>query len=114
MIVAVVFVVAVHVGACGADPEPPSSGEQPDSVIELEIFDGELVDGPVRRRVPLGGSVTINVTGNTNEVVHVHGYDLFLKPVNGEGALGFDALIPGRFEIELEGTGRLLAELTVS
>ena len=40
------------------------------------------------------------VEGNTDEQVHVHGYDLYIEP-EGPGVLEFDALIPGRFEVEL-------------
>ena len=53
------------------------------------------------------------VEGNTDEQVHVHGYDLYIEP-EGPAALEFDALIPGRFEVELEQSGQLLIELTVS
>ena len=45
--------------------------------------------------------------------MHVHGYDLYIEP-EGPTTLEFDALIPGRFEVELEQSGQLLIELTVS
>jgi len=53
------------------------------------------------------------VEGSTDEQVHVHGYDLYIEP-EGPGVLEFDALIPGRFEVELEQSGQLLIELTIS
>ena len=45
--------------------------------------------------------------------MHVHGYDLYIEPED-PATLEFDALIPGRFEVELEQSGQLLIELTVS
>lgn len=103
------FAVLVLAGACGDDGtnEPGVSSD-----IVLKFDDGALVGGVRREAVDLGSSVTFVVEGDLREQIHVHGYDLYVEP--GDSTLVFDALIPGRFEIELETSGQLLVELTVS
>ena len=97
--------------ACGGGDGGTVSAE--DEII-LEFDDeGGLVGGVRRESVDLGAKVTMIVEGNTDEQVHVHGYELYIEP-GGPSALKCDALIPGRFEVELEQSGRLLIELTVS
>ena len=97
--------------ACGGGDGGAVSAE--DEII-LEFDDeGGLVGGIRRESVDLGAKVTMIVEGNTDEQVHVHGYDLCIEP-DGPATLEFDALIPGRFEVELEQSGQLLIELTVS
>ncbi len=115
---AVLFAAAVAaavIAGCGSD-SVPADGEAAsgDAVLVFEIVGGEPVSGVQREAVSLGDSVTVEVSGDSDDQVHVHGYDLFVDLTDGEGTLTFDALIPGRFEIELEATGRLIAELTVS
>ena len=58
--------------------------------------------------------MTIRVSGNSTDHVHIHGYDLFLHLENGAGELAFVADIPGVFEIELEEAGIVLVQLEVS
>ena len=100
----------VLLASCGGDGGAVSSEDE----IILEFGDeGGLVGGVRRESVDLGAKVTMIVEGSTDEQVHVHGYDLYIEP-GGPGALEFDALIPGRFEVELEQSGQLLIELTVS
>ena len=100
----------VLLASCGGDGGAVSSEDE----IILEFGDeGGLVGGVRRESVDLGAKVTMIIEGSTDEQVHVHGYDLYIEP-GGPGALEFDALIPGRFEVELEQSGQLLIELTVS
>ncbi len=88
---------------------PPSG-----TVIELEITDGKLEGGARREAASLGEEVTVRVSGNSADHVHVHGYDLFLHLEDGAGELAFVADIPGVFEIELEEAGIVLVQLEVS
>ena len=107
--IAVAALVAL-LASCSGDGGAVSSEDE----IILEFGDeGGLVGGVRRESVDLGAKVTMIVEGNTDEQVHVHGYDLYIEP-EGPGVLEFDALIPGRFEVELEQSGQLLIELTVS
>ena len=104
-LIAVAALVAV-VAACSGGGAVSSEDE-----IILEFGDeGGLVGGVRRESVDLGAKVTMIVEGNTDEQVHVHGYDLYIEP-EGPATLEFDALIPGRFEVELEQSGQLLIEL---
>jgi hypothetical protein len=65
--------------------------------------------------VPLGSEVTLAVTSDTADEVHVHGYD---KKANvdagGIVTIVFVADIPGQFEAELESAHLKLVELRVS
>ena len=119
LVVALLVAVALSVGGCGddggaADPAPASGDAAADVVIALDVVDGDLVGGSRQVAVALGDSVEVVVTGNSDDQVHVHGYDLYVDLVDGAGSTTFDALIPGTFEIELEGSSRLLVRLTVS
>lgn len=113
---ALVLAVALAATACGGDSEaeaPDSVGDSAGPVFDLSIEDGELVGGVRRVEASIGEKITINATGDGTEQIHIHGYDLYVELENGEGSIVFDALIPGRFEIEFEESGRLVIELTV-
>lgn len=126
--VALVAVTLAVAAACGddsvddsavADPAADDSAEtvasaDADTEIVLDVVDEQLVGGVRREAVGLGDTVAVSVTGDSTDQVHVHGYDRYIDLVDGEGELTFDALIPGIFEIELEGAGRLLVQLEVS
>ena len=86
----------------------------PGTVIELVVTDGELEGGARRERARLGEEVTVRVSGDSSDHVHIHGYDLFLHLEDGAGELAFTADIPGVFEIESEEAGILLVRLEVS
>lgn len=106
--------VATLATACGGDDGTDAGGAPVEDEIILEFDDdGDLVGGVRRESVDVGAKVTMIVEGVTDEQVHVHGYDLYIEP-EGPFTLEFDALIPGRFEVELEQSGQLLIELTVS
>lgn len=111
------LVLAVVASACGGDDggeAEPASESGFDVVVELEVLDEELVGGSRQVDIDAGDNVQVVLSGDTEDQVHVHGYDLYIDPVDGEGELVFDAIIPGTFEIELEGSGRLLIRMTVS
>ena len=61
-----------------------------------------------------GDTVRFRVRHSTAEEVHVHDYDISkeLEP-NQTATVSFKASITGVFEIELEGSGTLLAQLKV-
>ena len=83
--------------------------------ITVDVAGGAPVDGVQRVEVELGSVVALLVTSDLTEEVHVHGYDI-LRPVStGHAAhFAFAAEIPGVFEVELEGSGRLLLLLEIS
>lgn len=84
------------------------------TLIEVTVTDGN-VDGGGRHRVPVGETVTLRVTSDVADHVHLHGYDVLVDVAAGETAeLTFDATIPGVFEAELEDARIPLVELEVS
>lgn len=107
----------VSTGADAPPPVPEEPEEEPEAagpVIELEVIDGRLEGGARREAVKLGDMVTLRVSGNSRDEVHIHGYDLFVHLEDGAGELVFNASIPGVFEVELEGSHTLLIRLEVS
>ncbi len=101
----------------GMDSEDDGSMDEmePAQTIAVEIVGGEPVGGHQRVEVELNSEVAIMVTSDTAEEIHVHGYDILHSVAVGEPLhFSFAAGIPGVFEVELEDSGRLLLQLTVS
>jgi hypothetical protein len=94
---------------------PTDSGITQNSLrLEIEVVGGQVVDQPGRVPVTLGATVTLVITSDTPDEVHVHGYDLTAELVPGQPTeLPFDATIPGVFEVELHETGTVLLTLQV-
>ena len=90
----------------------PSAEERPDFAITIE--QGAPVGGVQRATVKRGTEVSIRLVSDTAGDLHVHGYDI-TSPIGSTGTqeVEFVAGETGVFEIELEGTHTLLAELTV-
>ena len=64
--------------------------------------------------VPAGEQVTLVITADVADEVHVHGYDLTAELAPGTPAeLTFDATLPGVFEVELHDAGTVLLTLQV-
>ncbi len=98
-------------------PEPtPEPTPTPDigTTIEVEVAGGKPVDGVQRYRVDARDSVTIIVSGDTTDELHIHGYDLVVPFAPGRpGTITFEADIPGIFEVETHHHGDLVMELQV-
>jgi hypothetical protein len=83
--------------------------------ISVEVVDGSPVGGVRRVEVDAGSVVALKVSSDTAEEVHVHGYDILRSVSDGHPAhFAFTAEIGGVFEVELEGSGRLLLQLEIS
>jgi plastocyanin len=100
---------ATSVTSAPADPAS-ATGRR----IEVEVT-GDRVSGDTGRVVvPAGEQVTLAVTSDVADEVHVHGYDLTAEMVPGEPEeLTFTATIPGVFEVELHDAGTVLLSLQV-
>ena len=93
-----------------ADEGPAVDGQ----LIEVRVTGGR-VEGGGRTTVSLGDTVTVRVTSDVADHVHVHGYDILRDVGAGETVdLTFDATIPGVFEVELEDARIQLLELQIS
>ena len=93
---------------------PTTEADPPGVVIDLTITDGSVEGGVRREAARVGQWVTLRVSGNASDEVHIHGYDLYIELVEGQGRLTFEASIPGVFEVELERTHTLVLQLEVS
>jgi nitrous oxide reductase len=129
-VVAVVAVVVAVAGGGGDDggqsssTTPATSTEQPHETLpadnfQLPIKGGDPVGGVQDFKVKKGDKVTIVVSADAHDDIHLHGYDIE-KPVEpGKPAtFKFTANIEGIFEIEshvAEDAGRepLMGKLTV-
>ncbi len=122
--------VAAGVTACAGTPAPaaddgssaPSSSSAAASApasaagqrIEVQVTGGQASGDTGRVPVAAGEHVTLVITSDVADEVHVHGYDLEAELSPGQPAeLTFDATIPGVFEVELHEAGTLLLSLQV-
>ena len=96
---------------------PGPSGEvdaAPDTIIEVEVAGGKPVEGVQRFQIDARDIVTIIVSGDTTDELHIHGYDLVVGFAPGQpGSITFEADIPGIFEAETHQRGDLVMELEV-
>jgi hypothetical protein len=91
-----------------------TEGEAPAATLLRVRVTGEQIRAPAEPAVSVGEPVRMVVSSDTPDEVHVHGYDLIARVRPGKRAeMRFRADIPGVFEVELEGSGRLLFELKV-
>ena len=82
--------------------------------MTIVVQDGASVGGIERLSVDKGDKVTLVVSADLVEEVHLHGYDLSADVAPGKKArIVFEATVPGRFEIELEERGIQIGELEV-
>ena len=83
--------------------------------IVVDVVGGAPVGGVRRVEAELGSVVALMVTSDIAEEVHVHGYDILRAVSEGNPShFAFTAEIPGVFEVEFEGSGRLLLQLEIS
>jgi hypothetical protein len=98
-------------------PTPTATGttstaqEPPPKVFRINT----TAPGIKRISVKQDRRVIIVVVADSTQEVHLHGYDLKSVVTSARPAgFNFRADEPGRFEIEFEGSGQQIAELTVN
>lgn len=75
---------------------------------------GGAVTGGGRQPAPLGSEVSIRITSDVADEVHLHGYDRKVDVTpDAPATLTFTADIPGVFEVELEARALKLLDLVV-
>jgi hypothetical protein len=137
MVGAVALAVAGVLGGCGEEPATggasaalsgPSSSTAADGLgssslapvpttrtITISVRGGQASGEIGRVTVPLGTPVTLSVTSDATDEIHVHGYDRKAEiPAGGTASVSFTANIPGVFEVELENSRVPLTQLEVS
>jgi heme/copper-type cytochrome/quinol oxidase subunit 2 len=135
-------VVALLVTACGAESESTTAttttttaaestttttattttgattttSTEPADPYTFEIgIEGSTVTGGGRIAVPVGETVTLLITSDIDDQVHIHGYDLFVDLEAGVTAeVSFAADIPGVVEIETHEGALVVATLEAS
>ena len=107
---AALLTAALLAGCGGAN----GSGAPAGSRTVAYTLSGSKVDGPDRIEVDRGTTVTIEVTADRDDELHVHGYDeeVELSP-GAAGRVTFVADEQGRFEVETHESGLTLATLVV-
>lgn len=113
---------ATHVSTTAETKSSPATTEQAPSTgtssrpvrINIAVRGGRPKGGVVRVSVDNGEDVLLVVRADAAESVHLHGYDreAAVAP-NSPAQIGFKADKPGRFEVELEESGVLIAEISV-
>ena len=111
-----------HTGAGGGHHASPGAATRYEAdladavqTVRVDVVGGGPVGGVRRVEVELGSVVALMVASDIAEEVHVHGYDILRAASDGQPAhFAFAAEIPGVFEVEFEGSGRLLVLLAIS
>jgi hypothetical protein len=103
-----------------AFPNPTSESTQSAQMqnnvksFDLVIKDKKLISGPETLQVSEGDQVVINITSDSDEELHLHGYDKSIDLQTNEPAkLEFVANLTGRFEYELENSKTDIGALEV-
>ncbi len=97
-----------------APQPPPAAGHEP-TFETIRVAGGKPAGRVKRLTVKKGERAHIQVTStDTSDEVHLHGYDIENDLTAGERVrFSFDAEAEGIFELELEGAGTQIAQLTV-
>jgi hypothetical protein len=98
--------------AASSSSTSPGAAEQR---IEVTFAGGKAGGDTGRVPVAVGTAVTLVITSDVADEVHVHGYDREQELTPGTPVtLQFDATIPGVFEVELHEANTVLLRLQVS
>ena len=112
-VIAVMFPLVVEASDSGPTTTDQPGGSEPVEV-SIEIH-GDMIHTEQKLvAVPLGSTLVITIVSDTEDEVHIHGYDLFehLHP-GQEAIIEFEADVPGIFEVEMETSKKLLVEIQV-
>lgn len=107
---------ATEPSARATTPQATTTGPEKarPKVATIRISGGRPAGGLRKLTFKEGGTIRFRVTGDADDEVHLHGYDIE-KPVGPGKAASFSvpATITGRFEVELHDTATPIAEVTV-
>ncbi|MEV7524747.1 hypothetical protein [Streptomyces sp. NPDC091371] len=102
----------------GHSHTPPPSPAQPepaaDRTVTVTVRDGKVSPAPARTELRRGERVTLRVTSDRADTLHVHGYDKELTlPAGQEATLTLTVDRTGLFEVETHESGLVLTQLLV-
>ncbi|MDF5755771.1 hypothetical protein [Spongiactinospora sp. TRM90649] len=99
-------------GSSHATASGPAGEELP--LANIAVRDGRVAPPPGRLEVKVGERVSLSVTSDRADEVHVHGFDVGGKLVPGKPlTVTFVADRTGVFEVETHESGLLLTQLAV-
>ena len=102
-------------GAPAEVPQDAAPSAEAGQRVAVEVAGGQVTGDTGRVPVAVGTQVTLVITSDVADEVHVHGYDLTADLAPGTPAeITFAATIPGVFEVELHEAGTALLALQVS
>jgi hypothetical protein len=109
--------------ACGGGDDSPAVGSDgtvttvagaPATVLAVTVRGGSVVEGASRQRATLNQPVTVRVTSDVADEVHIHGYNKMVDVTAGNTAeVTFTANIAGVFEVEFEKSHKVLFTMEV-
>jgi hypothetical protein len=92
----------------------PAPGTPAGQRIEVTVAGGQVSGDTGRVPVAVGEEVTLVVTSDVADEIHLHGYDLTAAIAPSRPTqLAFAATVPGVFEVELHEAGTVLLTLQV-
>ena len=100
----------------GSEPSGEKKKEKPaeSSVPVIEVVGGQPQGGIAGLDFNQGDEIRFDVTSDTADAVHVHGYDIEKEVQPGKDTkISFTADITGIFDIELHSTDEQIAQLRV-
>lgn len=93
-----------------ATTQPEAAGAS----VHVDVKDGQPVGGPKELTVSKGDRVTIEVSVDAADTIHVHGYDLEAEATPDQPAvIELTADLEGVFDVESHTTDALLVKLVV-
>lgn len=100
--------------ACGDESSTGSPASTGVTQVITISYTGGKIEGGGRKQVAKGSTVTLQVTSDIVDEVHLHGYDKAVNTVaNQPVQIVFKADASGVFEVELEKKGLKLVDIEV-
>ena len=110
----VTLLLAVLLAGCGGSSTSGNSGSGKTDTIQVAVKDGKVTPATHREPVAKGDTVTLVVTTDTADEVHVHGVEIEKETSPGKPVtITFVAKDPGIYEVETHESGLQLLQLEV-
>jgi plastocyanin len=121
-IVAALFAAAVMIAGCGSDtgtvsssPNAGTAEPSGDAVVDIAIRDGEVTPQGDRVEVKVGQRVTLHITSDAHETIHVHSEpEQEFEVRDGDDVeKSFTIDVPGQVAIEAHDLDATIVQLVV-